>query len=246
VNTPDLLVSIHDVMPETLPRVRALVEQLAAMGHRTPTLLVVPGRDWDRDGLAQLATWEADGLELAAHGWYHQVRQFGGLWHRLHGALISRRAAEHLALSPEAILDRMRAAADWFPAHGLSIPTTYVPPAWALGRVNGSALARLPYQRVEVTSGLLEVGKNRLWRLPLAGYEADTLTRRFFLRAWNGFQEGRARRNRQPLRVAIHPRDAELALAGDLQTLLARGRATPRYDEYRPGQVAPAAARQTR
>jgi hypothetical protein len=235
MNAPDLLVSIHDVMPETLPRIRALMEQLAAAGHRRPTLLVVPGRDWDREGVAQLAAWEADGVELAAHGWYHHVWRFGGLWHRLHGALLSRRAAEHLALTPDAILDRMRAAADWFPAHGLATPTTYVPPAWALGRVEGGALARLPYRRIEVTGGLLEVGQNRLWRLPLAGYEADTWSRRLFLDAWNRIQEGRAFRSQRPLRVAIHPRDAELGLAGHLRTLLARGRATPRYDEYLPG-----------
>ncbi|MFP4131692.1 MAG: polysaccharide deacetylase family protein [Thiohalospira sp.] len=235
MNAPDLLVSIHDVMPETLPRVRALVRALVAAGHETPTLLVVPGRAWDRDGLRQLAVWEAAGLELAAHGWYHRVRQFGGLWHRLHGALFSRRAAEHLALSPDAILDRMGAAADWFPARGLATPTTYVPPAWALGRVEGAGLARLPYRRIEVTRGLLEVAGGRLWRLPLAGYEADTLPRRHFLRAWNAVQEGRAVRRGRPLRVAIHPRDAELALAGELHALLARGRATPRYDAFLPG-----------
>jgi predicted deacetylase len=245
VNTPELLVSIHDVMPETLPRVRALVEILAAAGHRTPTLLVVPGRDWDHEGVAQLAAWEAGGMELAAHGWYHHVQAFGGLWHRLHGALLSRRAAEHLALGPDAILDRMRAAADWFPAHGLAMPTTYVPPAWALGRVNRIALARLPYRRVEVTGGLLEVGRGRFRRLPLAGYEADTQTRRLFLRAWNRAQEGRALRRQDPLRVAIHPHDAELALAGDLRALLARGRPTRRYDEFLPAQ-APADACQVR
>ena len=226
----ETLISIHDVMPETLDRVRALVDQCRTRGLHALTLLVVPGRPWSPDQLAELAAWQGEGVELAAHGWSHRVERFGGLYHRLHGALLSRRAAENLALSPAAVAERMHAAARWFPDNGLAAPTTYVPPAWALGRVDRHALANLPYRRVEVTRGLLDLRTRRLQPLPLVGFEADTALRAAFLRGWNRYQRNRATGQRLPLRVAIHPYDPELRLGGDLRALLDRKIVTLRYD----------------
>jgi len=40
------LVSIHDAMPDTLPRIRELIAQLRGHGVDKITLLVVPGKQW--------------------------------------------------------------------------------------------------------------------------------------------------------------------------------------------------------
>ncbi|MEF8834116.1 MAG: DUF2334 domain-containing protein [Halofilum sp. (in: g-proteobacteria)] len=228
----EALFSIHDVAPETLDQVEYHIRALRAHGHDAITLLVVPGRAWEHADIARLARWQHEGLELAAHGWHHQASRLGGPGHWLHAAIISRRAAEHLALGPDAIARLMRAAADWFPEHGLEAPTTYVPPAWALGSIDTARLRALPFRRIEVTRGLLFPATGQLSRLPLAGFEADTPTRERFLRAWNRWQLRLARRRQRPLRIGIHPRDHELRLADQLRHIIARDWQDRHYNEY--------------
>lgn len=226
------LISIHDVMPETLDAVGGHIECLRAHGHQRVTLLIVPGRNWTAGTIERLAQWQREGLELAAHGWHHRVQRLGGPYHWLHAALISRRCAEHLALDAPRIVELMEAAADWFSDRGLQPPETYVPPAWALGSLSRDQLARLPYKRIEVTRGLLSTVDGRLDRLPLVGFEADTAAREHLLRSWNHFQTRWAWRRQRPLRIGIHPRDHELRLADDLQCLISGDWVSMRYRDH--------------
>ena len=225
------LISIHDVMPETLEKVRGLIDQLHSNGHNAITLLVVPGRDWQAEDIRQLADWSAQGIELAAHGWHHKAAHVKGLWHRLHAALISRDVAEHLALDAEGIETLMHGSAAWFEQQGLPAPSSYVPPAWALGALPRARWPMLPYRRIEVTRGLLDTRSGQLDPLPLVGFEADTRLRATFLRAWNSIQAGKARRQRRPLRIGIHPQDGELLLADDLMGFIRGGWISRRMDD---------------
>jgi hypothetical protein len=168
------LVSVHDVMPETLVRVQHLLDLCAVINPGPVTLLVVPGRAWDASGIKRLHAWQAQGHRLAGHGWVHRVERFGGLGHRLHGLLISRRVAEHLALDADGIARLIRRCHSWFADQGLGPPDLYVPPAWALGSIPPRNLARLPFTRYEVLSGVRDAATTRLRPLPLLGYEADT------------------------------------------------------------------------
>ena len=215
------LISIHDVMPETLDRVRWLIGQLRENRHRAITLLVVPGRHWSGADIRQLAAWSAEGIELAAHGWSHRAKHIRGIRHRLHSAFISRDVAEHLALNADEIVTLMYRSAAWFTEQGLPAPTSYVPPAWALGALPRSRWQALPYRRIEVTRGILDTASGQLDALPLVGFEADTCVRATFLRGWNRCQAWQAKRQRKPLRIGIHPYDGELKLADDLMALIA-------------------------
>jgi predicted deacetylase len=226
------LISVHDVWPQTLARVARIVDGLRAQGHHAITLLVVPGAAWPRADLDRLARWQREGIELAGHGWHHRCESFGGLGHRVHAALVSRRAAEHLALDGPAIEALMRATHDWFARHGLTPPASYVPPAWALGRMEPGHLAHLPYRQVEVMRGLIDTASGELWPLPLVGFEADSGVRAIFLRRWNAWQQRRAHRHGDPLRIAIHPHDPNLRLARDLRHGLARDWQSQRYDDW--------------
>lgn len=214
------LLSVHDVMPETLAPVADILARLRR--HRLPpaTLLVVPGCRWHADELVQLRRWQLQGHELAAHGWRHRARNIRGLHHRLHAALISRDAAEHLALSADEIAELMRRAHDWFARNGLDAPELYVPPAWALGALPRTALRDLPYARVETTAGFIDAASGRLDPVPLVGFEADTKARAAALSAWNRGQLLLARSSGRPLRVGIHPQDFQLRLADALERLL--------------------------
>jgi len=215
-----VLLSIHDVMPETLPRVRRLRELCAGAGLGAPSLLVVPGRDWGRDDIATLHAWEREGSELIAHGWHHHTRP-RRLFHRLHAALLSRNVAEHLALDAQDVVTLMQRSHDWFLREGLAAPSTYIPPAWALG-LPAERLRELPYRCVEVLRGIILVAGPTISRraLPLVGFEADTPLRARVLRSWNRQQLRRARVGGIPVRISIHPFDDELMLAEDLHGLL--------------------------
>ncbi|MCL7939348.1 polysaccharide deacetylase family protein [Halomonas sp. ATCH28] len=225
------LISIHDVMPETLDHVGRLIRRLKDNGHCAITLLVVPGRNWSADDIRRLTEWSDDGIELAAHGWHHRAAAIRGIWHRLHAVFLSRDAAEHLALDADAIEALMRDSAAWFIRQGLPTPTTYVPPAWALGPLPRDRWSSLPFRRIEVTRGIIDIASGRLYSLPLVGFEADTRYRAAFLRRWNRFQVWQARRRNRPLRVGIHPHDGELKLADDLAAFIKHGWKSRRMDD---------------
>jgi hypothetical protein len=211
------LVSIHDVMPETLDVCQTLIDRLRASKVEPITLLVVPGKDWREKGLAQLRDWQQEGLVLAGHGWTHQVSHCHGLYHKLHSLFLSRLAAEHLSLREEQIAALIQQCHDWFQRQGLKPPTLYVPPAWALGKLPWSRLKALPFTQVELLAGVLHTNQQQFRRLPLTGYEADTAWRASSLGLWNRFNVWRARNSGLPLRIGIHPFDARLRLNEQMQ-----------------------------
>jgi len=216
-------VSIHDLMPHTLCRVERILDWLRDRQVPPVTLLVVPGLPWEPAQIERLRELAALGHPLAAHGWSHHTRP-RRLAHRLHAALISRNAAEHLDLNSTEILALLRRALDWFPENRLPTPDFYVPPAWALGPIRKTDLAAAPYRRIETTRGILFLARAgttapasvRFEKLPLTGYEADTPAREFFLRRWNRAQWRAAARCDRILRISIHPSDLELRLADQI------------------------------
>lgn len=221
------LISLHDVMPETFSEVKSVIERAKAFDIPPIILLVVPGKDWQEDQLEQLKQWSSEGFQLAAHGWFHNVEQFGGLYHRLHATLISRRVAEHLSLSRQEEIDLIKRSVNWFVTQGFPHPDLYVPPAWALGKIRRSDMAELPVSYIEGLRGIYHTQSGKLKPLPLVGYEVDTLPRQLFVRPWNRMQIRRAERNGIPLRISLHPFDFSLRLASDLEQLLSASNLTP-------------------
>ncbi|MDZ7811448.1 MAG: DUF2334 domain-containing protein [Arhodomonas sp.] len=207
-------------------------------GHDAITLLVVPGLPpWSEADTAQLARWQRAGLELAAHGWHHHAARLGGPRHWIHSALLSRRAAEHLALGPDAIADLMRQSAAWFPwqVPDASDQPPPVPPAWALGghRTRATTGPALRAHR-DHPGGRSSRGRPPLIALPLVGFEADTPMRERLLRAWNNVQARLARDHKRPLRIGIHRDDHELRLAGQLHAFIAGNWRSLRYRDFEP------------
>jgi len=211
------LVSLHDLMPETMPLCESVLGRLEEMDLPPVPLLVVPGKNWSVSEINRLRALELRGHELVAHGWRHRTTPRRP-YHRLHALLISRDVAEHLALGSTEILGLLRRSQSWFAEHGLTQPQTYVPPAWALGSIAGSDLANSPFTRIEVTSGILfPQQQGRLLKLPLTGYEADTPFRARVLRNWNQWQIQRARQHDQVVRISLHPNDFELRIADQIE-----------------------------
>ena len=215
------LISIHDVMPETLPQVRSILAELPDHCHTNLTLLIVPGRLWSSSDIEQLRSWQARGYSLAGHGWTHQAREITSFYHRLHSALISRNVAEHLALSRDELRHLLRNNHRWFQDHGLEVPDFYVPPAWAMGKLGSDDLQASPFRFFENIGGIYDARSRKFVSLPLIGFEADTLVRSQYLRVWNVVSYLIGSRIK-PLRIAIHPHDFQLRLAEQLRWMLNR------------------------
>lgn len=236
------LISVHDLMPETMPEVRRTLRLLEQQRLAPVTLLVVPGRDWTPSGIDELRALQRAGYQLAGHGWRHQAARIGGLYHRLHSLFLSRRVAEHLALDPPGIMALIQRCHAWFPDNGLEPPTLYVPPAWAMGAIPAQRLTQdSPFRLYERFDAVIDLSTGQRRRLPLLGYEADNRLRAPVLRLWNTWNRRRAVRSELPLRIGIHPRDLDLGIADDLLRDLQRSSTPISYDAlFRPAEPATA------
>ena len=227
--TPAALVSIHDLMPSTMPAVRRALDLLSSKRTTPVTLLVVPGSGWSRDEIRELKALERNGHPLAGHGWLHRTDRFGGAYHRLHGLTISRRVAEHLALDDDGIVALINRCHAWFGDNGLDPPALYVPPAWAMGSAPPERLAdECPFPLYETFTGIFDADCRRYRRIPMLGYEADQRLRIPVIRLWNALNRHWALTN-GVLRIGIHPNDPELHLRRDLVADLERYRITRDY-----------------
>lgn len=216
------LVSIHDVEPRRLPRVMEIVALLEREGVPPVTLLVVPGLDWRRSDVDVLRALVSSGHELAGHGWVHRAPGARSRYHRLHAAVLSRDEAEHLSRTPEDLVERISRCRAWFERVGLPSPDLYVPPAWAMGALDSEALIALGFRWYETLTGFMSPPSGLGVKLPLVGFEADTLARQVGLELWNAANLTAATWSRRPVRVAIHPDDLRLRLGRSLRALLRR------------------------
>jgi len=214
---PPAIVSVHDVMPETLPQAMEIIGFLEKIKVFPASLLVVPGRAWPANGISALKSLQDSGYELAGHGWQHRAGNLSSTWHRLHGLLMSRNEAEHLSLSTGAVVKIISSCFHWFEAVGLAPPILYVPPAWAMGRIRKKTLKAMPFRLFETQTGVYDADTGIFHRMPVAGYMADTALRAKALKINNFINR---RRVFAPLRIAVHPDDLNLPLAEDLKAHL--------------------------
>ncbi len=214
------LLSIHDVMPETLPITQSILEFLINRGIETVTILIVPGRNWSSKNIDKLIEMQREGYILAGHGWYHKCFLPKTIYHKLHSGLLSRMVAEHLSISREEIVKIINRSYSWFENHDLIPPDLYVPPAWAMGSISREELDRLPFRLYETLTGIYDNTDHFFYRLPLIGFEADTNLRVKLLKILNKCNRGLAYLLNRPLRISIHPYDQQLGLASELEELL--------------------------
>jgi len=215
------VVSVHDVMPETMGNVSEIMGTLRQLRIAPATLLVVPGRAWDEANLAQLRRWHSEGHELAGHGWSHTCPKPTNIYHRLHSRFISRNVAEHLALDESEILQLINRCHAWFIEQGLPAPLLYVPPAWAMGKMRMRRLGLSPFRYFEYLNGVYDADADFFAHTPLSGYEADTAIRANVLSVLNALNLRLCGLSGRPLRLSIHPHDFGLKLSCALHAHLA-------------------------
>lgn len=150
MNTPSLLLVLHDVAPQTWPDYQAFVEAVDALGTVPMTWLVVPNfhKHNDLDAYPEfrrlLSRRVARGDELVLHGYYHcdegSIPTTPRDWFMRR---IYTHEGEFYNLPLEAALARLRAGIEVF--HRYNWPLEgFVAPAWLMSEGTRQALSQLP------------------------------------------------------------------------------------------------------
>jgi predicted deacetylase len=166
-----------------------------------------------------LKLWQKSGLEIAAHGWNHKAQTNKSFYHKIHSLIMSSNCAEHLSKNRLDIINIIRSSYNWFIDNGFKKPILYVPPAWALGKVNKEELYQFNFTHFECTTGM--VHKQKYSFLPLLGFEENTLFGALLRRCFNALNFFMAHFT-GTIRIAIHPNDFNLYLKKDLEKYLTK------------------------
>ena len=136
-----MIVSLHDVAPSNQQIADTIISELAQRGVKVCSLLVVP--NYHHEGLfarnQQFVSWlrglEADGHEVAIHGYFHE--RPSGAEESFRDKFLTRfytqQEGEFYDLGYDEALSRITKARDEFRASGLK-PRGFVAPAWLLGK----------------------------------------------------------------------------------------------------------------
>ncbi|MEM8735439.1 MAG: DUF2334 domain-containing protein [Planctomycetota bacterium] len=234
----DALVSIHDVMPESMEQVGELVELCRRCAVPSPMLLIVPGKAWRPAEIVQIRRWQEQGCELAGHGWSHETSAITSWYHRVHRLLLSRNVAEHLSMSSDHVVSLIQRCSEWFPAQGLEPPILYVPPEWAISSVTNDLLRNGGFRMLETTTGIRIPSIDRHLRLPVLGFEADACSTNTFSQRFNQVCRQVAKRI-GIFRISLHPVEQQFVPKNELErTLAEREWQAITYLEYYRNQVA--------
>jgi predicted deacetylase len=136
-----MVVSLHDVAPSSQEIVNTIISELARRGVNVCSLLVVP--DYHHEGLftknQRFVSWlrslEADGHEIAIHGYFHErpCRPQESFRDKFVTRFYTQQEGEFYDLSYDEALQRITAAQGEFRANGLK-PRGFVAPAWLLSK----------------------------------------------------------------------------------------------------------------
>ena len=225
-------ISIHDVGPNNLDKIISIINLLFDKYNIDKiTLLVIPGLDWNNKQINILKTLqEKEGIELAAHGWHHKSNPTKTMYHYIHSKLISENSAEHLSKSKLSIIKLLNNSHSWFINQGLNSPTLYVPPAWALGNMGEKDLSALPFNEIEIISGVFI--NNKFIFIPLIGFKTKTYFKFIIVKVLN-FINYLSYSFFGLMRIAIHPDDFNLLLKCDIDKYLRKITANFSFNELK-------------
>ena len=210
-----LVVSLHDISPQTRPVCTRAMEELTALGVRHVSLLVIPDHHHQghiRNDLG-LCVWLAKlaqaGHEIVIHGYYHQRprRSAETLVEKATTRVYTADEGEFYDLERETARALFRQARAEFKSVGLGA-TGFIAPAWLLNREAETALREEGCEYTTRLGSVSDLQRKRKYRSQSLVWSVRSGWRQRMSRVWNAFL---FRRNgRQPLlRIAIHPADLE-------------------------------------
>ncbi len=211
--TRSLVVSVHDVAPETEAATIEILEQLKRVGIAVTSLLVVP--DYHHAGktiddarfISRLRDLEADGHEIVIHGYYHERPRRDG--ERMRDKFLTRvytaGEGEFFDLPYTEASRRISLARDEFRAAKLS-PVGFIAPAWLLGDEAERAASDAGMQYTTRIGSILDFVTAEVEPARSLVYSTRAKWRQAASLTWNAAL-ARAAEMRGLVRLSIHPPD---------------------------------------
>jgi predicted deacetylase len=235
-----LIVSLHDVAPQTQGQTTEILAQLKTVGISVASLLVVP--DYHHRGKAmenaRFVSWlrelEADGHEIVIHGYFHERarRDEEGIRAKFLTRFYTRDEGEFFDLDYDEARARITRARDEFRNAGLT-PIGFIAPAWLLSREAEEAAREAGMQYTTRLGSVIDLvaGKSQAARSLV--YSTRASWRQTASLAWNAML-ARGAEMRELVRLSIHPADfAAPKIWSQIKTLAQRFARTRKPTTYR-------------
>lgn len=212
---PALVVSLHDVAPATRPQSVRIIDELARLGVRCSSLLVVPnyhhrGSSFaDREFVNWLRQLEAAGHEIVMHGYYH-IRPSSDrekMRDRFITRVYTNREGEFYDLPYDEAHRRISQAREEFRDAGLK-PHGFIAPAWLLSAEAERAACDCEIEYTTRLRSVRDLRHARTYPAHSIVYSVRSKMRRDVSCVWNAALFRRC--NFLPLlRISIHPPDID-------------------------------------
>ena len=208
-----LVVSLHDVSPQTRAECAEILGELAALGVPRCSLLVIP--DHHRRGHfladAECASWlraqAAAGHELVMHGYHHERARRAGesVGAKLTTRIYTADEGEFFDLGRAEAAALVKKARGEFRQLGVE-PAGFIAPAWLLSAEAEAALRELGCGYTTRLGSVVDLQTSRVFKSQSLVWSVRSAWRRQVSRAWNGMLF-RALAANPLLRISIHPVD---------------------------------------
>ncbi len=213
MNGRALVVSLHDVSPQTRGQCAEILAELAALGVPRCSLLVIPDHHGRGHFLAEAecAWWlraqAAAGHELVMHGYHHQRarRDNESIGAKLTTRFYTADEGEFYDLNHDAAKTLVEKARSDFRQLGVE-PAGFIAPAWLLSAEAEVALRELGCAYTTRLGSVVDLASGRVMQSQSLVWSVRSAWRREASRAWNALLFRRLMGN-PLLRVSIHPVD---------------------------------------
>jgi uncharacterized protein len=204
-----LVVSVHDVAPQTRTRVEWTLDALAALGVTRCSLLVIPNFrgaspiDRDEDFCAWLRHRQRQGDEVVLHGYEHVgVGVPRGARERFRNRWFTQGEGEFLSLDYHEARDRMERGIAVLTRAGLAADG-FVAPAWLITRAGLRAARDLGFEYTNSYAAVVDLARRRSYVVPSLVFGPGHLNEELGIALQR--HASRLLRRVPRVRIALHP-----------------------------------------
>jgi len=210
-----LIVSLHDVHPGNFELYEKYIEKLQSLGINRTSILAVPywHKEYKTEEHPEFCKWLNDkqnqGHEILLHSFYHieEDKKAQSLKEYITANFYTAGEGEFFRISFDAAKEKIEQGMQVLNAINIH-PQGFVAPAWLINDNAINALRKLGFAYTTTFHGIKNIKDNSFIQSPVIVYSSRTFLRRTVSCIWEPIWT-KINKNREILRVALHPCDLE-------------------------------------